>query len=145
MKKVDKGELIVPGLITAFILAYHFQVRTVPSEVLLWPYIVTVALVAMLGVVLFQIFKSPTKARKTMALRKPAALLLLTTGFLVIMKFAGYTLSSFLFLLGTMLFLGTGRKMAFIVSFAVAAVLHVVMISAMDLTLPRLVTSAFTF
>lgn len=145
MKKVDKGEFIVPGLIVAFILAYHFQVRTVPSEVLLWPYIVTVALVVMLSVVLFQVLKSDGGNRKAMALKKPAALLLLTVGFLAIMKFAGYTLSSFLFLLGTMLFLGTNRKVAFIVSFAIAAILHVVMISVMDLTLPRLVTSAFTF
>jgi hypothetical protein len=145
MKNVDKGELIVPGLMGAFILAYHFQVRTVPSEVLLWPYIVTAALVVMLSVVLYQVLKKQGQTRKKTALKKPAALLLLTAGYLVSMKFIGYTVSSFLFLLGTMVYLGAGRKMAFIVSVSIAAILHVVMISFMDLTLPRLVMSMFTF
>lgn len=145
MKNVDKGELIVPGLMGAFILAYHFQVRTVPSEVLLWPYLVTAALVVMLSVVLFQVLKGDGRAKKKMSLKKPAALLLLTVGYLAIMRFAGYTVSSFLFLLGTMLFLGASRKMALIVSVSIAAILHVVMISFMDLALPRLVTSLFTF
>lgn len=138
MRQVDKGELIVPGLIVAFLIAYHVQVRDVPSEVLLWPYMITIALVVMVGIVLFQVLREGGGGGVTTQLKKPAALFALSVGYLAIMKIAGYTLSSFFFLLCTMLVLGAGKKTAIVVSLSIAAILHAVMISVLGLDLPGL-------
>ena len=64
MKRVDRGEFIVPGIMGLFIAAYHWQVRSIPSEVLLWPYLVTGVLAVMLGATLFRIAKGVYGAAK---------------------------------------------------------------------------------
>ena len=144
MKKIHKGELLVPGMMILFLLAYHGQTYALSSEVLLWPRIVTVLLVVLMGAVLLQTRKKEKKASSEGALKKSVALFAITLVYLGSMPFLGYTLGSFLFLLVTMVFLGTRRKGAFLISLVLTLLLHGVMISLMDLPLPRLVTSLGT-
>ena len=75
MKGVDKGELVVPGLMIAFLAAYHAQAYSLSSEVLLWPRIVTVLLVLLLGAVFLQIRRKEKGASGGKSLKKPAVLL----------------------------------------------------------------------
>jgi len=140
MKGVDKGELVVPGLMIAFLAAYHAQAYSLSSEVLLWPRIVTVLLVLLLGAVFLQIRRKEKGASGGKSLKKPAVLFVITLAYLGSMPFLGYSLGSFLFLLITMRFLGTSVRRALLISLGLTLVLHGVMISLMDLPLPRLVT-----
>lgn len=144
MKKVDKGELLVPGMMILFLLAYHGQTHALSSEVLLWPRIVTFFLVVFMGALLLQIRGKEKKPSSGGGLKKPVALFAITLVYLGSMPFLGYTLGSFLFLLVTMVFLGTRRKRAFLIALVLSLLLHGVMISLMDLPLPRLVTSLGT-
>jgi hypothetical protein len=144
MKRVDRGEFIVPGIMGLFIAAYHWQVRSIPSEVLLWPYLVTGVLAVMLGATLFRIAKGVYGAAKGWSLKKPAGLLLVTALYLSAMPFLGYSASSFLFLFGTQAWLGANKRTAFIVSLVLTALLHLVMLRIVDLDLPRLITPLFT-
>ena len=140
MKGLDKGELVVPGLMIAFLAAYHVQVHSLSPEVLLWPRIVTVLLVLLMGAVFLQIWGKEKGVSYKKSLKKPAVLFVITLAYLGSMPFLGYSLGSFLFLFVTMRFLGTPARRGLLIALVLTLVLHGVMISLMDLPLPRLVT-----
>ncbi len=142
MKRVDKGEFVIPGLMIAFLLAYHVQTCSLASEVLLWPRIVTVLLVLLMGAVFLQIWRKEkvSSENEKRSLKKPVVLFVIALVYLGSMPFLGYTLGSFLFLLVTMRFLGTRAKRAFLIALVITLILYGVMILLMDLPLPRLVT-----
>lgn len=144
MNRVDRGELIVPGIMGLFIAAYYWQVWSIPSQVLIWPYLVTGVLAIMLGATLFRIAKGAYGTAKKWSLKKPAALLLVTVLYLSAMPFLGYSVSNFFFLFGTQAWLGANKRAALVVSVILTVLLHLVMIRIVDLDLPRLVTPWFT-
>ena len=142
--KINRGELVVPALMAAFTAAYYWQVREVPSEVLIWPGYITIVLgiLAML-VLLTYAFKGAAGKAKKGSLRRPCVLVLITAAYLGTMKYSGFTIGSFLYLVIVQLYLGSEKKRAFGVALAVALFLHFVMVVGLGLAVPRLRTPWF--
>lgn len=142
--KVNKGELIVPALMAAFIAAYYWQVRDIPSEVLIWPGYITVALAVLLVLVMVSYaFRASGEKTQKDNLRRPFLLVLFTSAYLVAMKYTGFSLGSFVYLFGIQIYLGSRRKRAFFVALSVALFLHFVMVIGLGLGVPRLNTPWF--
>lgn len=147
--KFNKGELIVPLVMAAFLAAYYFQVRDIPPEVLEWPLYLAIALTVLLIIVL--VIYLPGKpgqdggeeTRNPGAILKPFILTVATVVFLIAMKFIGFTFSCFLYLSGVQLFLGSLVKRTLIVSIVVVFFLHTVMVVGLGLPVPRLITPYF--
>lgn len=151
--KIKKGELIIPALMAATTAAYYFQVwaKRLPYSVIVWPIYVTITLLILLAlVVVFYIPAEGVSEEKKEAklfketFKKPLFLFLTTVLFLAIMPWVGYTVSSFAYLFGVQLYLGSEKKRAFLVALAIAIILHVVMVVLLGLSVPRLETSFFT-
>lgn len=151
--KIKKGELIIPALMAATTAAYYFQVwaKGLPYSVVVWPIYVTITLLILLAlVVVFYIPAEGVSEEKKEAklfketFKKPLFLFLTTVLFLAIMPWVGYTVSSFAYLFGVQLYLGSEKKRAFLVALAIAIILHVVMVVLLGLSVPRLETSFFT-
>ena len=142
--KLNRGELVVPGLMAAFTAAYYWQVREVPSEVLIWPGYITIALGIFAALVLMTYaFKGSTVKAKKGSLRRPFVLVLITVAYLGAMKYTGFTIGSFLYLMCVQVYLGSGKRRAFIVALSVSLFLHFVMVVGLGLAVPRLTTPWF--
>lgn len=148
--KINKGELIVPGIMAAFLAAYFYQVWAdeVPADVLTWPIYVGAALAVCLLLVAVLYIPQRGEAAKAAvnvsAFKKPVALLIMTAVYIAAMNWIGYTLGSFLFLLVVQIYLGSGWRRALLVALVVAALLHVVMVELIGLGVPRLTTPWLT-
>ena len=143
--KYNKGELIIPMLMAAFMAAYCYQVRVIPFDVLIWPACVAIVVVTLMIVVICTyVFDTPKSEHRRASFHKPFMLILITVIFLAGMKLIGFSLGSFFYLLAIQLYLGAEKKRAFAVSIAVVLFLHVVMIMGLGLAVPRLVTPYFT-
>ena len=127
--KIKKGELIIPALMAATTAAYYFQVwaKGLPYSVIVWPIYVTITLLILLAlVVVFYIPAEGVSVEKKEAklfketFKKPLFLFLTTVLFLAIMPWVGYTVSSFAYLFGVQLYLGSEKKRAFLVALAIA-------------------------
>ena len=165
--KINKGELVIPGIMAAFLAAYFVQVlapaglveackrfmsqeaidaffQAVPLENLTWPVYVGCALA--LGIVailaMYACRESPAK-KPGASMAKPALFVVMTVVYLVAMNWLGYTLSNCLYLLAVQLFLGSGARRAVLVAVIVSALLHVVMVQLIGLSVPQLTTPWF--
>ena len=145
--RINKGELVVPSLMLMFMGAYYFQVRNIPHDVLRWPFFVAIALFFSLAAVFFVYVRTPTPSKdaKSAEWRKPVVLVAATTAYLWAMPYIGYSICSFLYLLGIQIYLGSSFKKALVVSAAIVFLLHAVLIEGLRMPVPRLITPYFIF
>lgn len=142
--KLNKGEFVVPAVMAAFTAAYYWQVREVPSEVLIWPGYITIALgVLTFLVLLAYAFDAPLKKSEKGSLRRPFVLVLITAVYLGAMKYTGFSIGSFLYLIYVQTYLSSSKKRSFLVALAVTLFLHLVMVIGLGLAVPRLTTPWF--
>lgn len=110
------GELIVPGLMAAFLVSYWWQAAALSAEALVFPAALSAVLVALLLGQIYPLFRAwragaPAVARPTLSLAavQRLALLVLSVVLLTFWREIGGTLVIFGFTIAALLILGERR------------------------------------
>ena len=144
MKKipVNIGESLVPGLTLLFAIGYLVQIRDAPLVAVRWPYIVLgITAVLWLGILAFYLFKPTSGTIKVSRkqLEKPALMLFVPLGYLLLIPMLGFSISSLLFQTTLFRLLGSKSwKLNLVVALVMTLLLHITLLELMDMSLPRL-------
>jgi hypothetical protein len=148
-KTLIPGETIVPGLTLLFGLAYLIQTRDASATAMRWPYLIAAATGALwLAVVCRYVFaRSETKPSARFELRPSAIsgiMVIAPLGYLAVMPYLGFALSTFFFL--PILFRMLGGRcwiQNLLIALVLTGVLQLALIVLMHMSLPRLQVGAF--
>lgn len=127
------GDLIIPIAAVAFTLYYFSSIISSPWEAQVNAFFVGSILIVLVVVQLIRSGRMLLTGEGDLSLgellgppairRKRLLLLLLTIGYVVVVEWLGFTLTTFLFLTAAMLLLNDGRRPAFILGVAAAMAL----------------------
>jgi hypothetical protein len=127
------GDLIIPIAAVAFTLYYFSSIISSPWEAQVNAFFVGSILILLVVVQLIRSGRMLLTGEGDLSLgellgppairRKRLLLLLLTIGYVVVVEWLGFTLTTFLFLTAAMLLLNDGRRPAFILGVAAAMAL----------------------
>jgi hypothetical protein len=127
------GDLIIPIAAVAFTLYYFSSIINSPWEAQVNAFFVGSILIVLVVVQLIRSGRMLLTGEGDLSLgellgppairRKRLLLLLLTIGYVVVVEWLGFTLTTFLFLTAAMLLLNDGRRPAFILGVAAAMAL----------------------
>jgi hypothetical protein len=127
------GDLIIPIAAVAFTLYYFSSIISSPWEAQVNAFFVGSILIVLVVVQLIRSGRMLLTGEGDLSLgellgppairRKRLLLLLLTIGYVVVIEWLGFTLTTFLFLTAAMLLLNDGRRPAFILGVAAAMAL----------------------
>lgn len=99
-------ELIVPGAVVVFWVAYFVDTWGMPAQTTVYPYFLMIAM-PLIGLgVLFEVRRKPSAAAEPISLeslRRPGMILGLSLAYLVLFALAGFLIASILFLVASML------------------------------------------
>jgi hypothetical protein len=119
-KRQIGGELIIPGLALAFTLYYISTVIDSPWTAQLNAYMVGSVLIVLVLLFFIVAAREVFKGRATLGasnllapydiLPKRLGFIALTLGYLVVIEWLGFTLTTFLFMAGSMFLLGNARR-----------------------------------
>ena len=146
-RRLNFGELIVPGIALVFGILYLVQTTDAPAVAIRWPYaVIGITTVFWLAVVARNTFtwgtKTPTES--SVNLSRPIMMIAAPVGYLMALPFLGFSISSCLFL--TVLFRllgGTSWRSNVITAFLMSLFLHIMLITFLDMSLPRLEIMGF--
>ncbi len=142
-KQFKLEEAIIPGIALLFGAAYFLQTTDGPGEVMRWPQIIAVIcllFVVAIGAKFFFASSEEGSTKRTFKV-EPKALLILVGPLLytITMPYLGFALGSFLFL--NLMFMILGSKSwvkNILISLFLSGGLYFVMVSLMEMDLPRL-------
>lgn len=139
-KQLKLEEAVIPGIAAIFAAAYFFQTSDGPAEVMRWPTIIAIVCLLFMIAILAK-FLVTTKADKSTFSIQQKSLLILVGPLLytIIMPYLGFALSSVLFLNLMFRILGShswGKNI--FISLLLSGGLYFVMVSLMEMDLPRL-------
>ncbi|WP_022849630.1 tripartite tricarboxylate transporter TctB family protein [Limisalsivibrio acetivorans] len=146
----SRGELFVPALMAGFLGVYLFQTADAPRVAMVWPYIIIGFTSLLLMIVLFnnreKLLPSAGSKESRKHYKKPAILIALTIVYLTALPFAGFTLSSFIYLVSVLFFLGVHSVFQLIlVPGIICAFLYLSLIKAMQISLPSIELFGISF
>ncbi len=154
-RRINWGEALIPGLALAFGLAYFLQTAGAPTVALYWP-LMTAAVVAPLWVMIVFLFVLAKSAKpKSAGLRiswfwgqggRVSLIFLGAVGYLVVIRFLGFSVTNFCFQLFIFRGLGSRRWVQNLaVAAGMSAFLHLALIGLMKMPLPRLSLGPLVF
>lgn len=127
MKPVG-GDLIIPVAAVVFTLYYFSTIIDSPFEAQAAAFFIGSILIVLILVLLIKVGRELASGRASLALGplgeprrvvpKRLGLVALTVGYLIVLPWLGFTLTTFLFLAGAMLLLGEGRHFGFVLALA---------------------------
>ncbi len=142
-KQLKLEEALIPGIALVFAVAYFMQTSDGPAEVMRWPMVIAIVsllfLVAILAKFLFTVPENTTGKSSFYIPQKSLLILVGPLLYTIAMPYIGFALSSVLFLNLMFRILGSkawGKNI--LISLILAGGLYFVMVSLMDMDLPRL-------
>ncbi len=144
--RIDWGEAVVPGVTLLFAAAYFRQTKDASWAALYWPIIVAAIMGGLwiLVVIRFLGMKrvskySPARPLLRREALRPAAVFFGAAGYIVCIRWIGFTAANFLFLCFLSPMLGARRPVRIVLTAAgVAVFLHLALVVLMKLSVPRL-------
>ncbi len=146
-RRINLGELIVPGIALVFGILYLVQTTDAPAVAIRWPYaVIGITTVFWLAVVARNTFTrgATSPAKGSVNLSRPVMMIVMPVGYLMALPFLGFSVSSCLFL--TVLFRllgGISWRSNVIIAFLMSFFLHIMLITFLDMSLPRLEIMGF--
>ncbi len=142
-KQLKLEEAVIPGIALLFAAAYFFQTTDGPAEVMRWPIVTAVVslifVVAILAKFLFSASSDGTGKSSFSVPQKSMLILIGPLLYTISMPYIGFALSSVLFLNLMFRILGsTSWGKNIFISLLLSGGLYFVMVSLMEMDLPRL-------
>lgn len=143
------GDLIIPIAAVAFTLYYFSSIINSPWEAQVNAFFVGTILIVLVAIQLIRSARQLLTGKGDLGLggligpgaimRKRLLLLVLTIGYVVVIEWLGFTLTTFLFLTAAMLVLNDGRRPGFILGLATALALggYLLFIAAFQTRFPE--------
>ena len=147
-KRAVGGDLIIPVAALLFTVYYFVSIADAPFEAQINAFFVGTALIALVLVFLAGVARDLARGRATLGLgplAEPVALvpkrlglLALTAGYILLIQWAGFTLTTFVFLVLAMYWLGArSPAVVFGLAFGLATLGYVVFIAVFDTRFPK--------
>lgn len=145
-RRLNFGELIIPGIALLFGILYLVQTTDAPAVAIKWPYaVIGITTAFWLVVVARNIFtRGATPMESSVNLSRPIMMIVAPVGYLTVLPYLGFSISSFVFL--TMLFRLLGGKSwrsNVMIAFLMSLFLHLMLITFLNMSLPRLEIMGF--
>lgn len=127
-KKHLGGELVIPVAALLFTIYYFVTIIDVPWTAQVSAFFVGTILIFLIGLFVFRSVKELRRGDADLAMGrliepkafipKRLALMGLTLGFIILVEYLGFTITTFAFICGAMLLLGNGRRKGLVVGLA---------------------------